>query len=75
MKAYSIMEEAMVLIKSIRLFHECIYMYYFLYLQIHVNRVFERLREELCLFTADVPDVGRNSKVFMLSFSVSDFRV
>jgi len=29
----------------------------------------------LCLFTADLADVGRNIKVFMLSFSVSAFRV
>lgn len=33
------------------------------------------LEEELCLFTEDPPDVGRDITVFMLSLSVSDFRV
>lgn len=37
--------------------------------------MFERLREELCLFTADLPNAERNVSVFMLSLSVSDFRV
>lgn len=50
-------------------------MYYFMYLQIHADRVFGSQREEMCLFTTDPPDVGRNITVFMLSLSVSDFRV
>lgn len=45
----------------------CIYRY--------MDRMFERLRDELFLFTAYLPDVGRNINIFMLSLSVSDFRV
>lgn len=40
-----------------------------------MDRMFERLRNELFLFTAYPSDGGRNIKVFMLSLSVSDFRV